>query len=112
MKKLLNSVFAFIIILSMSTSMAFADVKSDDVLDMVNDANAKIEICVEKAQEKAEGADSEKLDKIIEKLVEKTNSIVDKTAKKAEKRGYTVEFEYYDVQVGDRTVTIDPMTVH
>ena len=112
MKRFFNSLIASIIILSISTSMAFADVKSTDLLDIVSEANAKIDICVEEAQNEAIGADSKELDKIINKLIKDTNKIVSKTVKEVEKLGHTVELEYYDVEVGGRTVTIDPMTVH
>jgi len=112
MKRFMNALLAFVLFVSMSTPMSFAESVSQEVLDIVNDANEKIEVCVEQAQKQAVGSDEEKVDQIIDKLVEKTNSIAEKAAEKVQKEGYTVVFEYHEVVVGGKTVEIDPMTVH
>jgi len=112
MKRFMNALLAFVIFVSMSTPMSFAQMSSEEVVDMINDANAKILTCVVDAQEKAEGSDAEKIDKIIDKLVEKTNRIAEKAADKAAEEGYKVEFGYTTYKIGGIKVEIDPMTVH
>ncbi len=53
----------------------------------------------------------EKLDKIVNKLIQRTNDIANKTISIAAENGYTVICELVEVQVGDRVVLIDPLRV-
>lgn len=114
MKRFMNALLAFVLFVSMSTPMSFAQMSSEDVIDMVNDANAKIEACVADAQEQAAGQEDKTVEKICDKLVKETDKIAKETVKDVAKEGYTVELDYIVVYIGDkeRPVVIDPMTVH
>lgn len=112
MKRFINALLAFVLFVSMSTPMSFAQMSSSDVIDMVNDANDRIVDCVDRAQDRAEDADKEALAIIIAELIAETNGIAQETADKAAEEGYKVEFGYTTYKIGGIKVEIDPMTVH
>jgi len=112
MKRFMNALLAFVLFVSMSTPLSFAQMSSEDVIDMVNDANDRIVDCVDRAQDRAEDADKEALAIIIAELIAETNGIAQETADKAAEEGYEVEFGYTTYKIGGIKVEIDPMTVH
>jgi hypothetical protein len=70
---------------------------------LVEDANARIEDLVVKAQ------NSEKDD--VEKLLRQVEGIVSKVTKKAEQNGYEIECDYVTTVVDGQSVLIDPLRV-
>lgn len=51
------------------------------------------------------------LDKLVNKLIQKTNGMAYETIRIAAENGYTVICELVEVQIGDRVVLIDPLRV-
>ncbi|WP_432667256.1 hypothetical protein R9X47_12680 [Wukongibacter baidiensis] len=112
--------FLSVVVLSMLLVMVFSATvfAAEDVYSLVEEANQKIEEKIEEAVEKADELDPEsskydvKLDKIINKLIKETDKISKKTIKEAKKKyGATVVCEYVEVQIGNRTVLVDPLNV-
>ena len=75
----------------------------------VENANDQIWDAVAQAQKKAE--DPEQVDKAIEWLLEKTQGVADDCIEFGAKRGVEVECFDVEVDIGGRTITIDPMKV-
>ena len=53
----------------------------------------------------------EELDRIVNRLIQRTNDIASNTIRIAAENGYTVICEMVEVQVGDRVVLVDPLRV-
>lgn len=51
------------------------------------------------------------LDKLINELIQTTNTMASETIKIAQENGYTVICEMVEVEIGDRIVLIDPLRV-
>lgn len=118
MKKVLVLMFLLVGFLFVTQINAEAKVLSIEEAEAIAaKANEKIEKEIEKAILEAESLKRDhryevKLDKIINKLVLKTNKIAQKAIRDIEKLGFTAECEYQDVIIGNRVVKIDPIRVH
>ena len=81
-------------------------------MSIVNNANRQIAAAIADAQEDAENATSEaQIDRIINRLVSKTNSIASNAIWKASLYGVKAVCEYKAYNIGGRTVWIDPLKV-
>ena len=89
----------------------------EEAISIVRKANDKVYDEIEKAIEKEtslirDHRYEEKLDRIIEILIFKTDRITDRALKKLEHAGYEAECEYILVIIGERMVYVDPIRVH
>jgi|SRR5690554_1581246 len=89
----------------------------EEVISIVEEANNRIDDEIVKAIEKEASLKQdhkydEKLDKIIEILIFKTDKIAEKTIKKLEKINVEAECEYQVVIIGERIIYVDPIRVH
>lgn len=75
---------------------------------VIANANASIERAVEQARHLAESTPQD-IDVIIIRLLDQVDQIVDRTVHALQ--GVELEFSYVEVQIGDRTVLVDPMKV-
>ena len=118
MKKLLSAVLAAMLMLSISAPAALADeIENAEVLQLLEETNEAINEEIEDAQAAADALDpnaddyEEELDEIITELVEETEEIANEAVEEANELGYDFEKQYVEVQVGDRTVEVDPIHV-
>ncbi len=115
MKKLLSMVIISILLVLVFSSSVFA---AEDVYSLVEETNERIERMIDRAVERADDLNPEsprydqRLDRIINRLVDRTNALAARTIRKAKRKfGVTVICEYVEVQIGNRTVLIDPLRV-
>ncbi len=113
---LLFFIFGFLFLFDVNANASVST--HQEVVEIVEKANAKIDDEIEKAIEKAEKLDDqdkkydEKLDKIIVLLLDKTYDISSKTIENLEKDGIEAECYHQLVIIGDRMVYVDPIRVH
>jgi hypothetical protein len=81
--------------------------KAEQVISINNRADTYNVPLLEESKLKYDG----ELDKIVNRLIQTTNDIANKTINIAAENGYTVICEMVEVQVGDRVVLIDPLRV-
>ena len=82
------------------------------IIRIAEKANDDVDKEIAKAQEQAAKAKKGKdIDRIIEKLLEKTERITAKAIEKIQKLGGEAECEYVEVLVGGRTVLVDPLRI-
>ncbi|MGI6732883.1 MAG: hypothetical protein ACOX4J_01725 [Anaerovoracaceae bacterium] len=82
------------------------------ILRIAENANADVDKEIAKAQRDAGKVKNDAdLDRIIEKLLSKTETIVAKAIEKIEKLGGEAECEYVEVLIGDRIVLVDPLRI-
>jgi hypothetical protein len=81
--------------------------KAEQVISINNQADTYNVPFLEESKLKYDG----ELDKIVNRLIQTTNDIANKTISIAAENGYTVICEMVEVQVGDRVVLIDPLRV-
>lgn len=82
------------------------------ILQIAEKANADVEKEIAKAQIKAEKAkNDDKIDIIIEKLLAKTEMIVTKAIIKIEGLGGEAVCEYIEIEIGGKTVLVDPIRI-
>lgn len=82
------------------------------ILMIAEQANADVKKEISKAQAKALNVKNDaQLDKIIEKLLTKTEMIVEKAIIKIEKYGGQAVCELVGVEIGDRVVLVDPIRI-
>lgn len=126
LKKVTFSIFIMISIFTLFGAMAFADevavITVDEKLaseiDKTNDYVFKtIEKTVEKADKEVLKADGgldieETIDKLCEKLIDKTDEKVAKLIEKANKVDVEIVQEYIEVEIYDRTILVDPCCAH
>ncbi|MDD4582787.1 MAG: hypothetical protein PHR60_01200 [Eubacteriales bacterium] len=136
MKKIISQFIVTIMLVMMVTGTAFAGnvdftpieieqvqtTVAGDQLDQSSNAikiqniaekvNQDIASEIAKAQIKAEKAkDEADLDGIIIKLLDKTAKLVDKGIIKIERLGGEAVCEYITVEIGDRTILVDPIRI-
>jgi DNA-directed RNA polymerase beta' subunit len=130
LKKLLVMMFTVMLTLSLALPTAFAEVQTTEdenyqkVQAKVDKANEKIQELIseaiadgEEVMEEYNEGDLEEakknnaIEKIIVKLIDKTNKISERTRNYAAEKGYHVECFYEKVTIGDRTVDVDPLRV-
>lgn len=131
MKRLLSIILIMVFVLSLSISPVFASGTGyEKVLADVNRTNEKIEKMIDKAQKEADKVIEkysrepeirkerknpveleEKIDKIINKLVEATNKEAAQMIKRAANKGFKVVCQWVPVEIGGRTVMIDPLRI-
>jgi uncharacterized protein YutE (UPF0331/DUF86 family) len=91
----------------------------EQVIQMMEQINKEIYEEIDKADNKAdrlvlkyEDANdvqiNEKLDKIIEQLIKVTSEKAEKLIKEAGESGYVIKPVWVEVEVGGRTVSVDP----
>lgn len=130
-----------LIVFMFSTTVSAAQQSCKDIESLVNSTNFAIEQEIIKAQtqandltgkyittidqlenckaninndqflEKIELKYDSNLDKIVNRLIQKTNYIANDTVSIAAENGYTVICELVEVEVGNRVVLIDPLRV-
>jgi fructose-1,6-bisphosphatase len=61
--------------------------------------------------EKIKSNYDQEMDRIIDRLIQRTNDMANNTISIAAENGYTVICEMVEVQVGDRIVLVDPLRV-
>lgn len=82
------------------------------IQNVAEKVNQDIAFEIAKAQIKAEKAkDEADLDCIINKLLEKTAKLVDKGIIKIERLGGEAVCEYITVEIGGRTILVDPIRI-
>jgi len=89
----------------------------EKVTQIVETANEKIDLEVEKAIEQAallakDDSYEEDLDEIINKLLIKTEAIANDAIEDAAEYGALLICDYVEITIGDRIVLIDPLRVH
>jgi|GEM_PF-1710336 len=87
------------------------EVNYEKAVRIAEKANAKIEKLVFVAQHRAE-VQPQKVEAIIEQLVERTNEISAKAIEKIEELGFTAVCEYETYIIGGYEVEIDPLRVY
>lgn len=82
------------------------------ILRIAEKANKDVDQEIAKAQAKAEYAKSEaQLDRIIDQLLDKTSAIVARAIIRINRLGGEAVCEYVEVQIGGRTVLVDPLRI-
>lgn len=82
------------------------------IIKIAEKTNADVDKEIAKAQREAGKVKKDAdLDRIIEKLLTKTDKIVSKAIEKIEKLGGEAECEYVEVLIGDRIVLVDPLRI-
>ncbi len=109
------ALFTAILIIASVAVPAFAATLTAEEANHLENVNLHIYREIEKAQTKADEAvaagDYASLDAIIEKLLDKTASLVEAALDWAARLGIQAEHNFIDVVIGDRFVTVDPIHI-
>jgi hypothetical protein len=119
MKKLLSGITAMVLVIGLFTTGVQAkgtitekEMTYEQVVQMMERTNKEIYQEIDKAIDEANNLGDKnydkELDKIIDQLLKVTDKETEKLIKEAEKNGYIVGPEWVDVEIGNRTVSVDP----
>jgi len=97
-------------VIALQQSDSFHNVNK--ILMIAEKANADVKKEIHKAQVKAMNAKNDaQIEQIIEKLLTKTEMIVEKAIIKIERYGGQAVCELVEVEIGGRTVLVDPIRI-
>ena len=119
MKKLFTGILLLIVFLSTSGTNVFA--AQNDVQELVNEANQKIQALIVVAKQEAKEVMSNdsltELEKevlvqaIADQLVVETDTLAADAIANARALGYNVVCDYKEVKIGDLIILVDPLRV-